>query len=104
MNNKFGGGNIQQLMKQAQQMQLQIQKAQEELEQTEIEGVSGNGLVTVVLNGHKKFLSLKIDPKAVDIDDLEMLEDLIIAAYNEAAELAEEEREKLMPSGAGGLL
>ena len=90
-------------MKQAQKMQEQMQRAQEELEETEVEGTAGGELVTVTLNGKKRMLGVSIKPEAVDPDDIEMLEDLIIAAYNDAFEQAEElEREKL-PMGALGL-
>ena len=102
----FGGGNqMQQLMKQAQKMQEEMQKAQEELEEAEIEGSSGGGVVTVSVNGKKVLNSIHIDPKAVDPDDIEMLEDLIMAAYNDALNKAEKlSNEKLggMP-GAGGM-
>lgn len=103
--NGFGGGgmNIQAMMKQAQKMQEQVAQAQEELEESEVEGVSGGGLVTVTLNGKRKMLGVQINPDAVDVDDLEMLEDLIIAAYNEAAEKAEELERELMPAGMPGL-
>ena len=103
----FGGGNqMQQLMKQAQRMQEQMAKAQEELEEAEIEGESGSGLVKVVVNGKKAVKSITIDPKAVDPDDVEMLEDLIIAALNNAYEEADAEYEEKMGKfgGAGGLL
>ena len=103
----FGGGNqMQQLMKQAQKMQEQMAKAQEELEEAEIEGESGSGLVKVVVNGKKTVKSVTIDPKAVDPDDVEMLEDLIIAALNNAYEEADAEYEEKMGKfgGAGGLL
>lgn len=103
----FGGGNqMQQLMKQAQKMQEQMAKAQEELEEAEIEGESGSGLVKVVVNGKKVVKSITIDPKAVDPDDVEMLEDLIIAALNNAYEEADAEYEEKMGKfgGAGGLL
>ena len=86
----FGGGNqMQQLMKQAQKMQEQMQQAQEELEEMEIEGESGSGLVKVVVNGKKAVQSISIDPKAVDPEDVEMLEDLIIAALNDAYDKAD---------------
>ena len=103
----FGGGNqMQQLMKQAQKMQEQMAKAQEELEEAEIEGESGSGLVKVVVNGKKVVKSISIDPKAVDPDDVEMLEDLIVAALNTAYEVADAEYEEKMGKfgGAGGLL
>ncbi|MDR1939528.1 MAG: YbaB/EbfC family nucleoid-associated protein [Clostridiales bacterium] len=98
-----GGGNIQQLMKQAQKMQEDVQKAQEELENTEITAESGGGLVEVTITGKKALVAIKIKPEAVDPDDIEMLEDLIIAAINDAYKLADEEAEKLMGPFAGGM-
>jgi len=101
--NGFGGGgmNMQAMMKQAQKLQEQMAKAQEELEETEIEGSAGGDLVTVTLNGKKRLLGVSIKPEAIDPDDIEMLEDLIIAAYNEAFEEAENLERELMPGGAG---
>lgn len=86
----FGGGNMQNLMKQAQKMQQEMQKAQEELEELEVEGTSGNGAVTVTLTGKKILKAVRLDPKIVDPDDAELLEDLILAAYNDALAKAEE--------------
>lgn len=103
-NNRFGGGNMQQMMMQAQKLQQQMMKAQEELENMEIDGIAGDGLVTVTLTGKKRLIGVKIDPKAVDMDDLEMLEDLIVVAYNYAAEEADKAAEEIMPEGTGGLL
>lgn len=104
----FGGGNgqMQQLMRQAQKMQEEMLKAQQELEDAEIVGESGGGLVKVVLNGKKVVKSISISPNAVDTDDMEMLEDLIIAAVNAGYEKADEmSEEKLGKYGnAGGLL
>ena len=80
----FGGGNMQAMMKQAQMMQQKLADAQKELEEMEIEGESGGGMVKVVCNGKKVISSISIDPKAVDPDDVEMLEDLIVAAINDA--------------------
>ena len=102
----FGGGaQMQQLMKQAQKMQEQMAKAQEEVEEAEIVGESGGGLVQVVVNGKKAVQSVTIKPEAVDPDDIEMLEDLIMAALNNAYEEAEELYEEKMGQfgGAGGL-
>ncbi len=102
----FGGGggmNMQAMMKQAQKMQEQMQKAQEELENTEVEGSAGGDMVKVFLNGKKKMLGVTIKPEACDPEDVEMLEDLIIAAYNDALEQAEELEAELMPMGTGGL-
>ncbi len=105
---KFGGfgggggmGNMQQMMQQAKKMQEQMKKAQEELEEAELTGSAGGDMVTVTLNGKKKMLSVKIKPEAVDPDDLEMLEDLILAAYNDAEEQADElYNEKMGPLGS----
>ena len=79
-----GFGNMQNLMRQAQKMQEDMLKAQEELASTEIEGVSGGGMVKVKLNGKKEFLGVNLAREAVDPDDIEMLEDLILAAYKDA--------------------
>ncbi|HEY8390559.1 MAG TPA: YbaB/EbfC family nucleoid-associated protein [Clostridia bacterium] len=88
---RFGGmGNMQQMMKQAKQIQESMKKAQEELENSEVEATSGGGMVTVKLSGMKKLISITIKPEAVDPDDVEMLEDMITAAFNEAFEKAEE--------------
>ena len=87
----FGGGNqMQNLMKQAQKMQEEMQMAQEELEETEIEGPAGGGLVKVTMNAKKVVTGVVIDPNAVDMDDLTMLEDLIVAALNDGYGKADE--------------
>ena len=87
----FGGGNqMQNLMKQAQKMQEEMQKAQAELEELNVEGSAGGGLVKVSMNAKKVVNGITIDPNAVDMDDLTMLEDLIIAALNDGYEKAEE--------------
>lgn len=102
----FGGNSqMQQLMKQAQKMQEEMAKAQEELDEAELEGVSGGGLVKVVVNGKKLVKGITISPNAVDTDDMEMLEDLIVAALNAAYEQADElYNEKIGKFGnAGGL-
>ncbi len=82
----YGGGpsNMQGMLKQAQKMQEDMAKLQEELEQREYTAKSGGGMVEAVVGGNKELKSLKISPEAVDPDDVEMLEDLIIAAVNEA--------------------
>ena len=102
----FGGNaQMQQLMRQAQKMQEEMAKAQEELENAEIEGESGGGLVKVVVNGKKIVSSITISPNAVDPDDMEMLEDLIIVAINDASKKAEELKNEKMPMGGmGGLM
>jgi len=89
--------NIQQMMKQAQQMQEQLQKQMQELR---IEGNAGGGMVTVTINGAKQIQSLKIDPEVVSKEDVEMLQDLIVAAVNDAHRKADEEMAQKM----GGML
>ena len=89
--------NIQQMMKQAQQMQERLQKQMAELR---VEGNAGGGMVTVVVNGAKQMQSLKIDPEVVSKDDVEMLQDLIVAAVNDAQRKADEEMSQKM----GGML
>lgn len=104
----FGGGNMQQLMRQAQKLQENMQKTQEELDAREYEASSGGGMVTCRVSGKRELLSLVIKPEAVDSDDVEMLEDMVMAAVNEALRLGEETREQTMasmaPGGMGGLL
>ncbi len=98
--------NMQNLMKQAQAMKEQMEKAQQELEETVFEGVSGNGLVTIQVSGKYEIEQLKIDPKIVDPDDTEMLEDMIIAAYNDAISTLKETQQETMggmPSGLNGM-
>lgn len=85
----FGGGQMQQLMKQAQKMQEDIKIANEELDNAEIEGTSGGGAVKLTMNGKKVLKGVKLDAAVVDPDDIEMLEDLIIAAFNDGAAKAD---------------
>lgn len=98
-----GGMNMQNMMKQAQQMQLQIQKIQEEVEQREVEATSGGGVVRVVATGKKVVKSIEIKPEAVDPDDVEMLEDLVLAAVNEALSKADEMMQQEMGKVTGGM-
>lgn len=84
------GNKLSDLMKQAQRLQSQIQKMQEELAERTVEATSGGGMVTVVTNGKQEIVSIKIDPEVVNKDDIEMLEDLIVAAVNEAKRRAQE--------------
>ena len=97
------GGNMQQLARQAQKLQQQMTKMQEELEAREYEASAGGGMVTVKVSGKKEVLSVKLAPEVVDPDDVEMLEDLIVAATNEALRKMEEESSKVMGNIAGGL-
>jgi nucleoid-associated protein EbfC len=91
---------MQQMMKQAQQMQERLQK---QMAEARVEGNAGGGMVTVVMNGAKQVHSVKIDPEAVSKDDVEMLQDLIVAALNDAHRKADEEMQKNMGGLMGGL-
>ena len=101
-----GGMNMNALMQQAQKMQEQMQKAQEELEQAEIVGSAGGEMVKVIMNGKKEIKAIKLNKMAVDPDDVEMLEDLLIAAINDASAKAEELSKDKMGAfgGLGGLM
>lgn len=99
----MGGGNMQQLMRQAQKMQQELQKAQEELADTEVVATAGGGMIEVVMSCDRKLSSIKIAPEAVDSDDVEMLEDMIVAGINEAMKLVEEENARVMGPLTGGL-
>jgi len=103
----FGGPNMQQLMRQAQKMQEQMQKAQEDLDEQVYEASAGGGMVTCKVSGKRELLEIQIKPEAVDPDDVDMLQDLILAAVNEALRAGEKAREetmgKLAPAGMGGL-
>jgi len=97
---------MQQLMKQAQKMQQQLAQAQAELAETEVDGSAGGGLVTARVTGSGELLTISIDPEAVDLDDLETLQDLVVAAVRDATRRASElAADKLGPltGGAGGL-
>lgn len=96
------GGNMQQLMRQAQKMQQQMMELQEALDAREYEASAGGGMVTVKINGKRELLALSINPQAVDPDDVEMLQDLILAAVNEALRTGEETREAEMSKVGGG--
>ncbi len=100
-----GGGNkgMQDLMKQAQKMQQNLVKAQEELEKKEIEVTSGGGMVKIIMDGKYNLKSLKIEKDAVDPDDVEMLEDLISAAINEAHSKISKMVEENMSKMTGGM-
>lgn len=97
-----GQPNLQQIMKQAQKMQQQLAAAQAELAETEVTGTAGGGLVTVTMTAAGEFRSVKIDPRAVDPDDVETLEDLVLAAVHNATEEARAvSDDKMGPLSAG---
>lgn len=100
----FGGGNMQQLMKQAQQMQRKLQEAQQEIAETEVTGSAAGGMVEVTMMADKTPVSVTIKPEAVDPDDVEMLEDMILSALNDAVEQADKISKDLMgPLSGNGL-
>ena len=98
-----GGMNMQNMMRQAQQMQQNIAKMQAELEEREVETSAGGGVVKVVVTGKKVLKSIEIAPEAVDPYDVEMLQDLVLAAVNEALEKAEEMVQTEMAKVTGGM-
>lgn len=98
-----GMGNMQGMMKKVQKMQAEMQKLQEELKTRTVDASVGGGVVTVVMNGEKEVQSVKIDPAAVDSEDVEMLEDLIVAAVNEAAHKVDDMMAQEMGKVTGGL-
>ena len=97
------GGNMQQLARQAQKLQQQMTKVQEELDAREYEASAGGGMVTVKVSGKKELLGIEIKPEAVDPDDVEMLQDMVLAAVNEALRAATETSEREMGKLTGGL-
>ena len=99
----MGGANMQQLARQAQKLQQQMTKMQEELDEREFEADSGGGMVTAKVNGKRELLSISIKPEAVDPEDVEMLEDLVMAAVNEALRTAAETVEREMGKLTGGM-
>jgi len=92
------------IVKQVQKVQEQLQKVQEQLERLRVEGSAGGGMVTVVANGKQEILAVKIDREVVSPDDVEMLEDLVVAAVNQALTKAQEAANEEMSKVAGGLL
>jgi len=98
LSKKFGD-----FMKQAQKLQSEMQRVQEELGDKTVEATAGGGMVTVVANGKQEIVSIKIDPEVVDKDDVEMLEDLIVAAVNESKKRAQELAANEIGKLTGGL-
>ena len=98
-----GNQNMGNMMKQVQKMQKEMEKMQEKLDELEVEATVGGGAVTCIANGKKEVVDIKIEEDVVDPDDMEMLEDLVVAAVNEALRKAEEEMEKGMSKITGGM-
>ncbi|AGK95201.1 YbaB/EbfC family nucleoid-associated protein [Clostridium pasteurianum] len=99
----MGGGNMNNLIKQAQKFQKQMEDMQKDLENKSFEATVGGGAVTAVVNGKKQLIDVKIKPEVVDPDDVEMLQDLIISACNEAFKKAEDESAGEMKKMTGGM-
>ena len=98
-----GMGNIQQLMQQAQRMQQQMAQKQAELAEKTVTAQSGGGMVTATVNGAHELLELSIDPDVIDPEDKEMLEDMVVAAVNQAMQQAEEMAQQELGKLAGGM-
>jgi len=98
-----GMGVNKNMIKQVQKMQQDMQRMQEELEHKEYRAAAGGGAVSALVNGQRKLVAVEIDPDAVDPDDVEMLQDLIVAAVNEAIRLAESDAASSMQQLTGGL-
>tara|TARA_B000000460_G_scaffold161371_1_gene114328 strand:+ start:242 stop:568 length:327 start_codon:yes stop_codon:yes gene_type:complete len=96
-------GGINKMIKKAQEMQSQMEKAQAELNSIEIEGQAGGGMVSVTVNGHKELVALNIDPEILN-EDKEMIEDMILAAVNQGLQNAGKVAEEKMNSITGGML
>ena len=102
-NGMGNAGNMQGMMKKVQKMQAEMMKMQEELKTRTVETTVGGGALTIVANGKKEIESIKIKPEAIDPDDVEMLQDMIVAAVNEAMKQADEASQELMGKMTGGL-
>ena len=98
-----GGMDLNAIMKQAQQMQADMAKAQEELKNESVDATVGGGMVSVKMSGDLELQELKIDPQAVDPEDVDMLQDMVLAAVNEAIRSAQELAASKMNQAAGGL-
>jgi nucleoid-associated protein EbfC len=99
----MGKGGFGDMMKQVQQMQAKMEAIQAELEKAEVEGSAGGGMVKVMVNGKGELKTVTIDPEVVDPKDVEMLQDLIVAAMNQAREKSQEMQHERMASLTGGL-
>ncbi|MFE4709136.1 YbaB/EbfC family nucleoid-associated protein [Peribacillus simplex] len=97
------GGNMQNMMKQMQKMQKKMAEAQEELGEKKVEGTAGGGMVTVIVTGHKEIVDVVIKPEVVDPDDIDMLQDLVLAATNDALKKAEEMTNQTMGQFTKGM-
>ena len=101
--NGFGGGNMNNMMRQMQKIQKQMEETQEKVDNTEMEASAGGGAVKVRINGKREVLAITIDPEIVDPEDVEMLQDMVLVAVNDALKQASELSEKEMGRITGGL-
>jgi len=99
----MGKGGLGNMMKQFQKMQAKMEEMQKKLEEARVEGSAGGGMVQVVANGKQDILEIKIDPEVVDPEDVEMLQDLIVAAINQARQKAQEMQSEQMSAITGGI-
>ena len=99
----FGGMNINQLMKEAKKMQADMEKSQEELVSRDFEATAGGGAISVKVSGDKQIKEIKLQPDIVDPDDIEMLQDLVISAVNEALRKVDEMQQSQMSKVTGGM-
>lgn len=99
----FGGANMQGLLRQAQKMQEDLQKAKKQLEETEFTSTVGGGMVEVKMMGNRTLKSVSIKPEVVDPDDVEMLEDLVVSAVNDALGQISRKEQETMPQMPGGM-
>ena len=97
------GGNPNQLAKQMQQMQARLAKIQEELGEETVEASVGGGVVTITMTGHQQVQAVKIDPEALDPDDVETIQDLMVAAFNEALKKSQELAAQRLSAVTGGM-
>lgn len=97
-NGGFGGGNMQNILKQAQKMQTEMLKKQEELENSTVTSSVSGGMIECEMNGKKELVKIKINPVAVDPNDVEMLEDLVVACINDASKKVDDLKEELLGS------
>ena len=99
-----GGPDLGAIMRQAQQMQKEMKRIQEELAERIVTGTAGGGMVQVLVNGQQEVMKIELNPEAVDPEDVEMLEDLICAAVNEGMKKAKELAEKEIQKATGGMI
>ncbi|MFH1686413.1 MAG: YbaB/EbfC family nucleoid-associated protein [bacterium] len=99
----MGKGGVGDMMKQVQAMQAKMEKIQAELEEERVEGSAGGGMVKVICNGKQDVVGIEIDPEVVDPKDVDMLQDLVVAAINQARQKAQEVQAERMASLTGGL-